>query len=208
MHIVSILHIAAHITYRKPQNRTERAFPQLVTKSQTSSVAVHVWNRTSAVWRGRLSAGVLQPRVCLRDAGPAACLCSGHLPKAWRSAASRAGRSDCCTQSRLNADCPETGCCPHARVSLLLLHHCHHMAPSSHQLMPAACVLSPPQKSVAHSGSCHVEGRAVVKLPPDHGNRVYQGYQAFCLCLLNWRNKWEKKKSNVTSSRHDVWDKD
>lgn len=183
------------------------AVRQLETKSRTSSVAVHVWNRTSVVWRGRLSAGVLQPRVCLRDAGPAAWLYSVHLPKAWRSAASLAGRSDCCTQSRLNADCPETGCCLHARVSLLLLHHCRHMAPSSPQLVPAACVLSPPQKNVAHSGSCHGEGKADVALPPDHGIRVCQGYQAFCLSLLNWRNKWEKK-DNAISPRQEVWDKD
>lgn len=175
---------------------------QTVAKSRTSSVAARVWNRTSAVWRGRLSAGVLGPRMCLRDAGPAACFCSGHLPKAWRSAASRAGRSDCCTQSRPSAECPGIKCCLHVWVSLLLLHHCLHNALSSRWLAPAACSLSPPQKSAARSGSCRGEARAAVALPPGHENQVCQECQAFCSSLLNWKDKWDTEH-NVTSSRQN-----
>lgn len=169
------------------------AFKQRVAKSRTSSAAGRVWNRRSAVWRGHLSAGVLEPRVYLRVAGPPACLCSGHLPKAWRSAVSRAGRSDCCTQSRPSAKCPEIGCCLNGWASLLLLHHCLHVALSSPWLVPAACVLSPPQKSAARSDSCHGEARVSVALPPGHEIQVCQEYRVSCSSLLNWRTKREKE---------------
>lgn len=160
-----------------------------VSKSQTSSVAVYSWSKRSVVWRGHQGGGEGEPIVSLIEAGPVACLWLGHLPEAWLSAASQAGRSDYCRPNRQSAACPGTWCCQ--RGSESLLHHCHSLALSlhTHHSSPlperSACVLFLPRRSAAHSGSCLCGEKAAAAQPQGHESRVCRECRASCLSRLS-----------------------
>lgn len=161
-----------------------------VSKSQTSSEVVRVWNRRSVVWPGPQHCGALASTGHLSVRRGRGGIWLVHLPEVWRSEASRAGTTGCCRWNKPSAGFPETWC------SLLELEdhrlHCHfhnlapHTTGSFPPPAPRVCALSRPRRSAARTGSYLDGGKDDAGPPPGHGTRGCQVCQAFCWNHRSW----------------------
>lgn len=169
--------------------------PVCVSKSQTSSEAVRVWNRRSVVWTGPQRCGALASTEHLSVRRGRGGVWLVHLPEVWRSEASRAGRIGCCRWSKPSAGFPETWCSLLELKDHRLHCHFHSLVPrtTGSSLPPGPRVYAPvpPRRSAARTGSCLGGGKVDAAPPPGHVTRGCQVCRVFC-----WNHRsWTQMKS-------------